>query len=383
MSKQSSLSFRRLWALCRKESYQIVRDPSSILVAFIMPIILLFIMGYAVNLDAAAVRIGLQVNDNGLPAQKLAQALQSTTAFEVHTGAPLKVQMAQLAQGQLRGIVVIQSDFSTKWLQGQGGSAVQVLTDGAEPNTASFVSSYMQGVWVKWQQQLLQDNATTAGRAATPLPIDIRLRSWFNPSTVSRNYLVPGSIAVVMTIIGALLTSMVVAREWERGTMEALLATPVTRTELLLSKVLPYYLLGIIAMLLCLGVAVWIMQVPFRGSVLSLLGLTSLFLGCALGMGLFLSTVFRNQFNAAQAALTSAFLPALMLSGVIYEIASMPVALQWFTRIIPARYFANALQTEFQAGTVGSLLWADAFFLFFLTVFWLGLTALKTKRSLD
>ena len=148
MSKQSSLSFRRLWALCRKESYQIVRDPSSILVAFIMPIILLFIMGYAVNLDAAAVRIGLQVNDDGLPAQKLAQALQSTTAFEVHTGAPLKVQMAQLAQGQLRGIVVIQSDFSTKWLQGQGGSAVQVLTDGAEPNTASFVSSYVQGVWV-------------------------------------------------------------------------------------------------------------------------------------------------------------------------------------------------------------------------------------------
>lgn len=165
--------------------------------------------------------------------------------------------------------------------------------------------------------------------------------------------------------------------------MEALLATPVTRTELLLSKVLPYYLLAIIAMLLCLGVAVWIMQVPFRGSVLSLLALTTLFLGCALGLGLFLSTLFRNQFNAAQAALTSAFLPALMLSGVLYEIASMQVALQWFTRIIPARYFANALQTEFQAGTVGSLLWTDAFFLFLLTVFWLGLTAMKTKRTLD
>ena len=188
---------------------------------------------------------------------------------------------------------------------------------------------------------------------------------------------------MIKTVIGDLLTSLVVAREWERGTMEALLATPVTRTELLLSKVLPYYLLAIIAMLLCLGVAVWIMQVPFRGSVLSLLALTTLFLGCALGLGLFLSTLFRNQFNAAQAALTSAFLPALMLSGVLYEIASMQVALQWFTRIIPARYFANALQTEFQAGTVGSLLWTDAFFLFLLTVFWLGLTAMKTKRTLD
>lgn len=371
-------SWRRLLALCRKESYQIVRDPSSILVAFIMPVVLLFVMGYAVNLDAAAVRIGLVVDDSGRPAQDFARSLMASPAFEVHPGVSLEALKARLALGQLRGIVVLQSDFSTRWQQGQGGSAIQVLTDGAEPNTANFVSAYAQGVWMQWQQ----DSAADAG-APRQSPVDLRQRAWFNPSTVSRNYLVPGSIAVVMTIIGALLTSLVVAREWERGTMEALLATPVTRAELLLSKVLPYYLLGMAAMLMCLAVAVWVMGVPFRGSVGLLMGESTLFLGCALGLGLFLSTVFRNQFNAAQAALTAAFLPALMLSGVVYEIASMPQALQWLTRLIPARYFANALQTLFQAGNVGALLWPDAFFLALLTCFWLGLTALKTRRTLD
>lgn len=378
MSAAARISWRRLKALCLKESYQIVRDPSSILVAFIMPVILLFVMGYAVNMDAVHVRIGLLQQDAGQPAQQFAQALMNSSAFEVHAGTSQPALMTQLLRGELRGVVVIRSDFSEQVLRGQGGDAVQVLVDGAEPNTANFVSSFAQGVWAQWQLGLAQDK----GLAAL-VPIDVRSRAWFNPSTVSRNYLVPGSIAVVMTVIGALLTSLVVAREWERGTMEALLATPVTRSELLLSKVLPYYLLGMIAMLLCLAAAIFIMDVPFRGSVLVLAGMSSLFLGCALGLGLFLSTTMRNQFNAAQAALTSAFLPALMLSGVVYEIPSMPTALQWFTRIIPARYFANSLQTIFQAGSVSSLLWENAFYLILLSLFWLAMTARKTRRTLD
>jgi ABC-2 type transport system permease protein len=375
-----ALSWRRLRALCRKEAYQIVRDPSSILMAFVMPVVLLFVMGYAVNLDANRVRVGLLLNDTGVPAQRWAEALTASSAFEVHQGTSLEVLMQQLAQTQLRGVIVVQSNFSTQWARGQGGSAIQVLTDGAEPNTANFVSAYAQGVWAQWQGRLLQDQVK---ETASLGGLDIRQRSWFNPSTVSRNYLVPGSISIVMTIIGALLTSLVVAREWERGTMEALLATPVTRLELLLSKVIPYYVLGMMAMLICLGVAVWVMQVPFRGSVGVLMVHATLFLGSALGLGLLLSSVFRNQFNAAQAALTAAFLPALMLSGVIYEIASMPVLLQWITHLIPARYFANALQTLFQTGWVGALLWPDALFLALLAAFWLGLTVLNTRRTLD
>jgi ABC-2 type transport system permease protein len=372
------ISGRRLWALCRKESFQIVRDPSSILVAFILPVLLLFIFGYAINLDAGHLRIGLLLDDTGPAAQRLEQALRTSSAFDVQRGSSREALLNALKQGEIRGAVIVQSDFSAKVLQGHGDAAIQLLTDGSEPNTASFIAAYLQGVWETWRQGMALDSGTEA----TPA-VAIHLRSWFNPGMVSRNFLVPGSISVVMTIIGALLTSLVVAREWERGTMEALLATPVTRAELLLSKILPYYLLGMFAMLLCLLVAVYILGVPFRGSLVALVVISTLFLGSALGLGLFLSTVLRNQFNAAQAALTAGFLPAMMLSGFVFEIASMPKALQWFTRIIPARYFATSLQTLFQAGTITSLLFINGLFLGLLALFWLGLSAIKTGRTLD
>lgn len=369
---------RRLWALCRKESYQILRDPSSILVAFIMPVMLLFVLGYAVNLDANHLRLGLLREDSGAAASTLAQTLSANPLFEVHNGASRDELMQALAQGRIRAILIIPADFSAKWLRQQQVAPLQLLVDGAEPNTAQFMANYVQSLWQNWLQQQRREQAQPQ-----PLQIEVLSRTWYNPANVSRNFLVPGSIAVVMTIIGALLTSLVVAREWERGTMEALLATPVTRTELLLSKILPYYLLGMLACWICLLVAVYIMGVPFRGSLLALFVSSSLFLGCALGMGLFLSTLFRNQFNAAQAALTGAFLPAMMLSGFVFEISSMPTLLQWITHLIPARYYASTLQTLFQAGTVYSVLWPNLLCLLALALFWLLLTARKTRRTLE
>jgi len=374
----SHISGRRLLALCRKETYQIVRDPSSILIAFVMPLILLFVFGYGINLDANYLRVGLLVEDTGSAALQFEQTLRAGNAFQIHSGNSRQALMAALVRGEIRGMVIIGSDFSSKVQQGQGAAAIQVLADGSEPNTAQFVSAYVNGALARWQMTLAENHGAAVGSA-----ISVETRTWFNPSNVSRNFLVPGSIAVVMTIIGALLTSLVVAREWERGTMEALLATPVTKTELLLSKIIPYYVLGMAAMLLCLLVAVIIMSVPFRGSMIALFMVSSLFLACALGQGLFLSTVMRNQFNAAQAALTVAFLPAMMLSGFVFEISSMPRYLQWLTRIIPARYFANSLQTLFQTDLVTSALYLNAFYLSLLGLLWMGLTALKTKRTLD
>jgi ABC-2 type transport system permease protein len=195
--------------------------------------------------------------------------------------------------------------------------------------------------------------------------------------------LIPGSITVIMTVIGALLTSLVVAREWERGTMEALLASPVTRAELLLSKLLPYYALGVLSLLICVAVSVWLLRVPFRGSLLVLWLVGSLFLGSALGLGLLLSTVTRNQFNAAQAALNAAFLPALILSGFIYEIRSMPVAIRTVTYLVPARYFVTAMQTLFQAGNVWPLLIESMLFLAAASACFIGMTALRTRRRLE
>lgn len=373
-----ALSARRLRALCLKEAYQIIRDPSSILVAFVMPVVLLFVFGYAINLDSSSLRLGLVMEDQGPAAVQFEQTLKASGNFVVEAGPSKAALLERMAHGRLRGVVVVRGDFGARLAQGQGGAAIQVLTDGSEPNTASFVGSYVEGLWQTWQQQRGQNLA----RHERPM-IEVQSRAWFNPSTVSRNFLVPGSIAVVMTIIGALLTSLVVAREWERGTMEALLATPVTKAEMLLSKILPYYALGMVAMALCLLVAVVLMDVPFRGSLLALFVLSSLFLGCALGNGLFLSTVMKNQFNAASAALVSAFLPSMMLSGFVFEISSMPTALRALTYLIPARYFAGSLQTLFQAGTLVPLLAANALGLALLTVLWLGLTAMKTGRTLE
>ena len=374
----NNFNMRRLRALCKKEVFQIVRDPSSILIAFILPVILLFMMGYAINLDTSVIRVGVLVQDEGPSAKNFVSALKASPTIDLHPILSQNDLLKEMAQKKLRGAVVIQNDFSTKLLQGHGEGVVQVITDGAEPNTANFVTAGINGIWQNWR--LADSNEKGIVQAA---PIDIRIRSWFNPSTISRNFLIPGTIAIVLTVIGAMLTSMVVAREWERGTMEALLATPITKLELLLSKTIPYYVLSMVAMFLCLIVAITIMDVPFRGSVLVLCAISTLFLGCALGLGLFLSTVTRSQFNAASITLVAGFLPSMIMGGIVFEIQSMGGLLQIITRIIPARYYANSLQTIFQAGTVPSLLWTNAFALAALMAFWLGITAKKTKRTLE
>ncbi len=373
-----SPALRRLVALCRKESFQIVRDPSSIVIAFLLPIALLMIFGYGVNLDANRVRIGVLVEDSGIEATRFAQSLAASPYLAVRSGTSRSQLDHWLDTGEIRAMAIVQSDFSARLDRPGDIAPVEVVTDGAEPNTASFVAAYLTGAWRNWLAQRAQDRGL-----AVPAGISLLPRYWFNPAAVSRNFIVPGSIAIIMTIIGAMLTSLVVAREWERGTMEALLSTPVTRGEILLSKILPYYVLGIASMLLCVAIAVGVFGVPFRGSLLLLILFTTLFLGSSLGLGLLLSTVTRNQFNAAQAALNAAFLPATMLSGFVYEIASMPPPIRAATYLIPARYFVSAMQTLFQAGFVGHVLVSDFIFLTVSAAFFLGLTALRTARRLD
>jgi len=373
-----NINKRRLLALCRKESYQIVRDPSSILIAFVLPVILLFIFGYGINLDTNTMRLGVVKEDDGAEAQHFIDVLKGSPYFEIHISNSRADMQGQLQSGKVRGMVVIESDFSAQVRHHQEPANIQLITDGTEPNTANFLSSYLQGSLQIWMAQ----RATDRGLAA-PAITSLEPRYWFNPTTVSRNFLIPGSITVIMTVIGALLTSLVVAREWERGTMEALLSTSVTRGELLLSKIIPYYALGMMAMTLCVVVATLLFDIPFRGSFWILFLVSSLFLGSGLGLGLFLSTVTRNQFAAAQLALLTAFLPATMLSGFIFEIASMPTAIQTISYLIPARYFVGVLQTLFLAGNVWSIIVLNSIFLILLALFWLGLTALKTARRLD
>ncbi len=375
---KSPVSFRRLRALCRKETWQILRDPSSNVIAFVLPVVMLLIFGYGINLDSTAVDVGLVLEDKSPEARRFADNLYGSPYFVVQTAETRAEIQQALTDGRVRGFVVVPVDFSEKLKRPTDTAPLQVVADGSDPNTASFVQNYVSGAWNGWMQQ----RASERGEKP-PARVSIESRFWFNPAAESRNYLVPGSISIIMTVVGALLTSLVVAREWERGTMEALLASPVTRAELLLSKVLPYYALGIVSLFLCVGVAVFVMQVPFRGSLLLLWIVGSLFLASSLGLGLLLSTVLRNQFNAAQAALNAAFLPAVMLSGFLYEIRSMPAGVRVVTYLIPARYFVTAMQALFQAGNVWPILSSSTGCLLIAGTLFIGITALRTRRRLE
>lgn len=372
-----SFSFRRLKALCRKETWQILRDPSSNIIAFVLPVIMLFIYGYGINLDSNIVNIGLVLEDTSPDARHFADTLYGSTYLTVYPQESIAEAEYELTEARIRGFVIVPVDFSER-LRGGDTAPLFVVADGSEPNMANFVTGYVSGAWTNW----LAQRATDAGRVLPPT-IHIEPRFWYNPSAESRNYLIPGSITLIMTVIGALLSSLVIAREWERGTMEVLLASPVTRVELLLSKLIPYYVLGIISLYLCVAVGVFIMNVPFHGSLLLLWVLGSLFLISSLGLGLLLSTSIRNQFNAAQAALQSAFLPAVFLSGFIYEIKSMPPIVQAVTYLMPARYFVTATQTLFQAGNVGPILFYSGLFLTAAGIIFISLTFLKTRTRLD
>jgi ABC-2 type transport system permease protein len=337
--------FRRFAALVRKETYQVVRDPSSILIAFVLPLLLLFLFGYGVSLDATRTRIGLVVESATSVTQDLAASFQASRYFEGINGRDRREFEEDLLVGRVRGILVIPATFDADFAAARAPK-IQVIVDGSDPNTASFVQNYAQGVVATWAALRAAETAT---RAPT---IAVEQRFWFNPELTSRNFLVPGSIAIVMTLVGTLLTSLVVAREWERGTMEAMMATPVTAGELLAGKILPYFILGLASMSLCVLLAVFLFHVPFRGSVLALYALSAAFLVPALGQGLLISAATKNQFLASQLALISAFLPAFLLSGFLFEINSMPTVIQWITVIVPARYLIPSLQSVFLAGDV-------------------------------
>ncbi len=369
---------RRLLALSHKESLQIVRDPSSQLIALVLPILLLFIFGFGINLDTARLRVGLVLEDTSPEARLFAASLFGSPYLDVRAGTSRPDMERELVAGRVRGFIVVPSDFAAHLKSAGEPAPLLVITDGAEPNTATFVENYFRNAWDHWQQQRASNQAKPGG----PL-VRLEPRFWYNPAAESRNYLIPGSITIIMTVIGALLTSLVIAREWERGTMEALLASPVTRGELLLSKLLPYYALGMLSLLICVAVAVFLLNVPFRGSLFALLLAGTLFMGSGLGLGLLLSTATRNQFNAAMAALNAGFLPALILSGFIYEIRSMPVVIRALTHLVPARYFVTIMQTLFQAGTIWPVLLHAMLYLVLASIFFLGLTVLKTRRRLE
>jgi ABC-2 type transport system permease protein len=367
----------RLRGLVRKEFLQIVRDPSSIAIAFLLPIFLLTLFGYGVSLDADHVPLALVAEAPSQDSADFIASLQGSHYFAPRIARTMPEAEQALREGKVRGILRLRADFSRRMRQPEG-APIQVIVDGVDANTARIVEGYVEGAWGRW----LAAQAERRGQALE-MPVDLQPRIWFNGELRSRNYLVPGLVAIIMTLIGALLTALVMAREWERGTMEALMVTPVSMTEVLLGKLAAYFLLGTGGMLLTVGLSVWLFEVPLRGSFWVLWICSSLFLLAALGMGLTISTLARSQFVAGQVAIIATFLPAFLLSGFIFDIGSMPPVVQAITHVIVARYFVAILQTLFLAGNVWSVILPNALALALMAAIFLTITWRKSRKRLE
>lgn len=373
----SDFSFRRLFAFMTKEFIQVVRDPSSIVIAVLLPLIMIFLFAYGVSLDTNMIRIGLLSEDTSTTANSLQAAFANTRYFSV-TFSNNRAQLEQdLAADHIRGMVVIPQDFTAKILRGQL-SSIQVIADGSETNTANFVQNYAEGVVSDWWQSYRKTHDTAVLPSIVSQP-----RVWFNPELKSRNVILPGSIAIIMALIGTLLTALVVAREWERGSMEAILATPIHINEFLIGKITPYFFLGMGSMLLCVSLAIFAFGVPFVGSIIILLSASALFLIAGLSQGLLISILSKNQFIASQTAINAAFLPAYMLSGFLYEIQTMPLPIRMITYLFPPRYFVSIIQTTFLTGVVWEIFIPDMLAMLAISCVFIYFVIKKSKKSLE
>jgi ABC-2 type transport system permease protein len=372
-------SLMRLRGLLRKEIRHVLRDPSSILIAFLMPVVLLLVNGFGISLDAYHMRVAVESEAPEEATRGMIQAMDASPYLSVQRAASMHDAEAALIRGQVRGILMVRSDFMQHLRHSSGWPATAGLSVNAtDPNTARIMEGYVTGALSVW----LSGQSTELRRATTGA-IDVQYRDWFNPELHSADFIVPGVIAMVITMAGTLLTANGVAREWEHGTMESMLASPARMTEVILAKLGCNFVLGMGSMALSVLMAVFLFGVPFRGGLFALAAAAALFLTFALSFGLFISTMTRNQFVAGQLAFLTTMLPAMMLSGMLFDIDAMPHWLRLITYIIPARYLVSILQTLFLAGDVWPVILPNLLGLAIAAIVAASLTVAITRRRLD
>ena len=369
-----------LLALIKKEIKQILRDPSSIVIAFILPIISITIYMYGINLDSVKITIGIKNDDNSPEVSTLVKSFGHSKYINSINYDNMEDIKTAILSSKIKGAVIIPNDFSSKLSRGQGVNEkadLLVITDGSEVNTANYVQSYALAISNQWL-------ATSKYKKNLSKPlINIENRTWYNPDLNSHHFIVPGSIAITMTLIGILLTSLVIAREWERGTMEALLSTKVRAIHIVLGKYIPYFILGMLSTAFNMFLCVCIFQIPFRGSYFMFFLISGIFLFTSLGIGLMISTALKNQFMASMVSISLGFMPALMLSGLMFPINSMPTFFQYLTMIIPPRYYISFIESEFMAGGVNEIRLANAFYLTVLGLLLFAGVYKKTQMRLS
>jgi ABC-2 type transport system permease protein len=369
-------SFRRILALVRKESWQVVRDPSSIAVGIVMPMILLVLFGYGLSFDLKNLPVALVMEESSAEASGAVSGFELSDYFQTHQVKTMAEAERLLMDKTVNGIVRVPTQFARDV---QAGNAeIQVLVNGSDANTARIALGYAQGAVGAWvARQAAEGKILNAGAS-----VDLQTRLWFNEANDSTYFLVPGLIVLVMTLIGALLTALVMAREWERGTFEALFVTPARPGEILLGKTVPYFVLGMLGLALSVIGSQVLFGVPLRGSLWILVVVSMLYLLVALGIGLLISSVTKSQFVASQITLVVTFLPAMMLSGFMFDIRSMPLAIQVITHIFPARYFVSVLQTLFLAGDIWPVILPNAAVLAVMATVLMAASVFATRKKL-
>lgn len=336
---------RRVTALLRKEVRQMLRDRSNLAVGLLLSVVLILLFGYGLSFDVKNAPVALVLEDPSPMAQELAAVLQATPYLAPVWVASMPQAEVLIRTGQVDAILRVPRQFSRRVQAGDG--QIQLLLNGVDSSSALTIESYISGTLAVWAQQ----QADRAGsRFRGEGQVELVQRMWFNEAGESRWFLIPGLIVLVLTLIGGFLTSLLIAREWERGTLESLFVTPVRPFEIVLSKITPYWLLGMLDLLMCLATAHYLFQVPMRGSLMVIVVTGQLYLLVSLLLGLFISGVTRNQFQASQLALLLSFMPAMMLSGFVFDLRNLPLIVRVISQLLPATYFMELIKTLFMAG---------------------------------
>ena len=372
----------RAIALIRKETRQMVRDKSTLTLGIFLPILLLLLFGYGLSLDVTNVPVVL-VRESASPVTRdIFTRLALSPYFSPEMVNSWAEAERMLHQGRTQAIV-------RRSLEEKSGGRehIQIIVNGRDSNQARIMQRYLEGaiaLWAQGRQVSAQDSGHgPQGTLSKPGTAVAETRIWYNHALESRHFLVPGVTALIMTLIGALLTALVIAREWERGTYEALIATPVREGEFLLGKTVPYFLLGMVGLGLCLLAAAFIFGVPMRGSLVFIIGGSALYLLIALGIGLLVSAATKNQFLASQFVLIISFLPTLMLSGFIFDLKSAPRFVYYFAHLFPATWYVDLMQTLFLAGNIPEIIVKNGFVLLLFAIAALGLTRKKLRKTLE
>jgi drug efflux transport system permease protein len=376
------MNFGRIWAMTRKEFIHVIRDPRSIILGIAIPVILLLLFAYALTLDVDHVPVMVWDQSESTDSREFISRFKASRYFKIkgYTDNYRDVEQA-IDRGDILAGLILPRDFAQR-LESRRPVQVQWLVDGSDANTATIATGYATAVTQAYSEDVVfQDIRKLTGKALQK-PLDVRPRVWFNADMESKNFIIPGLIAVIMMVIAALLTSLTVAREWERGTMEQLISTPVKGHELIIGKLTPYFIIGMFDVLVAVLMGKFQFDVPLRGSVVLLFGMAAVFLLGALSLGLLISILTKNQLLANQLALLTTFIPAFVLSGFAFPINSMPEVVQWVTFLVPARFLVHLFKGIYLKGVGLETLYLEAGLLALFAVAMVGLALVKFKKKL-